>query len=732
MAQEPTYQDLKREAQKHLIDLGYANNFDAHNAPGLTDNNKFKLALDKYKADQGIQRGTSMDDVVKRLRGDAETLRIPEAIAVQAPAPAQPKPLETPAPAAANPAPAAQAPQIDPDIQKAQGYMRALGIAEVEIDGQKQEVKVDGLNSPVTSAALAKYRADNGFDNNDNFSTVLGHMEGRIKQNPPGVQQFMSQTMADGQLAGGPNIMAMQLLMNLLAPLIQMLSGGKINPEQLKVDGINGPRTTNAYNGYNTTMNNNDLKANGPATPQQADADPLGAFADQKLRESDARMAATPAQPSPEIRVRPGESTRGVAAREGVIPTVVVDGPQPVIPGSRPALQVDGGLEAGSTGGSYARAPRAYAGDTGRYQQRSPGYGEMRQQYNTASGAEVRDRMLQQRAELRETGYSPRDVKAIVRDNRVQELEGSGMNRRAALNQANIETRMVDNVERGFAREDRAYDRAMRQEQAAYGRAMRAEDRDITRFSRDFGKAAGILTDRSARNDHQATRILAGAGIEAVLRGGIPGMGAGGARGGYGMERTPGIVADGGVIVSGGRGGAYGGSREYGRMVQQEDRDITRISRDFGRAAGIMTDRNPRNDHQATRILAGAGIEGVLRGGIPGMGVGGARGGFGMGGGGNPISALMSAITGGNSQTYAAQPLARGAYAGYDRGNAREWNGNQIRPEFDGARSYGNTADPRMALAAVREQQIMAADQPQTPQERMAEQRRLQEIYSPG
>ena len=173
--------------------------------------------------------------------------------------------------------------------------------------------------------------------------------------------------------------------------------------------------------------------------------------------------------------------------------------------------------------------------------------------------------------------------------------------------------------------------------------------------------------------------------------------------------------------------------RAYGSVVQAEDRDITRISGVFGRAVGTLSDRNPRNDHQAYGNIAGAGVEAVLRGGIPGMGVGGARGGFGMGGGGNPISALMSAIGGGNSQTYAAQPLARGAYAGYDRGGAREWNGNQIRPEFGGAGSYGNAADPRMALGVVREQQIMAADQPQTPQEqRVAEDRRMREMYSPG
>lgn len=712
---EPTYAEQRLKAAQLLIGQKHAGNAtdpvalaSAGGRPAFTRAmNDFQKA---YNADPANKDNPLQDPRdMSKLVGALETTAARKSQAPsQAPSQAQVRAVDN----------AVQAPNIDPDIQKAQAYMRALGITEVEVDGQKQEVKVDGLNSPATSAALAKYRADNGFDNNDNFATVLDHMQGRIKQNPPGVQQFMSETMADGQQAGGFNVMAMQMILNLLAPLIQSLSGGKIDLAALKVDGINGPRTTNAYNGYNVTMNDKVFAPAAAATPPQAgaDPDPLGTFIEQKTRESDARLAAAPQPSAPaEIRVRPGESTAGIAAAPGVIPTVIVGDSAPVVPGSRPALPVDGGQTAG--GGSYARSSRAYAGDTGRYQQTPPGYGEMRQQYYAASGAEVRDRMLQQRAELRETGYAPRDVKAIVRDARVQELEGSGMGRRAALSQANMETRMVDNIERGYGRADRAY-----------GRVLQAEDRDITRITKDFGRAASIYTDRNPRNDHKATGMIVGAGIEGVLRGGIPGLEPGGARGGYGVGRTPGIVAEGGAYS----GREYGG-REYGRMVRQEDRDITRISKDFSRATSIYMDGNARNDHKATGIIVGAGIESVLRGGIPGLGVGGARGGFGMGGGGNPINALISAIGGGRTETYAAPPLQRGAYSGYDRSNSREWGGNQIRPEFDGARSYGNTNDPRMALAAVREQQIMAADQPQqTAQERMAEQQRMREMYSPG
>lgn len=717
---EPTYAEQRQKAAQLLIDQKYAGNAtDAKALASAGGRPAFTRAMNDFQKsynadpankDKPLQDPRDMGKLVGAL--EATTARK-----------AQPQP-QAPAAAPVTPQAAAQAPKIDPDIQKAQGYMRALGITEVEVDGKKQEVKVDGINSPVTSAALAKYRADNGFDNSDNFSTVLGHMEGRIKQNPPGVQEFMSQTMADGQLAGNFNIMAMQLLLNLLAPIIQTLTGGKLNPEQLKIDGINGPRTTNAYNGYDIATNNNALKPLEPAKPSAPasasppfNADPLGGFAAEKVKESDARMAATPAQPpQPEIHVRPGGATEGIEARPGVIPTVIVGGAaEPVVPGSRPALQVDGGLEAGAGGSSraYMRSPRAYAGDNGLYQQRPTGYGDVRQQYNVASGAEVRDRMLQQRAELRAIGYAPSDVKAIVRDERIRELEGSGMNRRAASNLANIETRMVDNVERGSTGAGRDY-----------GRVLQHEDRDITRVSNMLGRSLGALSDKNPRNDSSAYGNLAGAGIEAVLRGGVPGLGAGGARGGYGMDSTPGILP----------GGSHGGysNRDYSRMVRQEDSDISRISGVFGRAVGVLSDKNPRNDSSAYGNLAGAGIEAALRGGVPGLGVGGARGGFGMGGGSNPLGALMSAITGGNSRTYTAQPLARGAYEGYNRGGAQDWGNNQIRPEFDGARSYGNAADPRLALSAMREQQIMAADQPQSIQERQITQQRLQDMYSPG
>lgn len=543
----------------------------------------------------------------------------------------------------AEPNDTAQGQHIDPDIQKAQGYLRAFGITDIEIDGKKETVKVDGLNSRATSAALAKYRADNGFDNSDNFSTVLGHMEDRIQKNPPGIQQFMSDTMADGQQAGGFNVMAMQLIMNLLAPLIQTLSGGKINLDQLKIDGINGPKTSNAYNGYDAAMNGNAFKPNDPAAPvaaqaQAGNADPLGAFIAQQERTADQRFEAAIRRPSVE-------------------------------PGSRPALRVDGAQDVGADG-SYIRASRAYAGDGERYQQRPSGYGEMRQQYYTASGAEVRDRMLQERAELRETGYAPRDVKNIVRDNRVQELEASGMGRRAALNQANAETRMVDNVERGFAREARAYD--LQQDQRDLNRAIRAQqqadvhaERHARRDGMNLGRDISILSgadNRTARAVGSIVSVFGGAASR-----GASDLGFGG-----GMDR---------------------------RTEQQMRRDGMALGRDSAILAGA--------DNREARAIGGiASVLGAR--GIPGIQTG------------TPLT------------IHQAQPLPRGSYNGYERGASQGWSSNQIRPEFDGARSYGNAADPRMALAAVREQPIMVADQPQNLQERMADQRRMQEIYSPG
>lgn len=452
-----------------------------------------------------------------------------------------------------------------PDIQKAQGYLRTLGITTVEVNGQKTDLAVDGRNGPVTSAALAQYRAENGFNNNDSFDTVLRHMEDRIKQNPPGIQQFMSGTMADGQQANPFNVMAMQLVTNLLAPLVKTLSGGKIDLESLKVDGINGPRTSNAYNGYNAVMNNDTFKPHDPSLPQAGPDgdDPIGAFIAQ----------------------------RGL------------DGPPPDI-------------------------------------------GRITSRYNNTSGVDTRNQMLQQQAELRETGYSPRDAQAIVRNERAGELENDGLDRRAALRQSRIETREADRYEREQMRAESAQNRNI--------------DRAITRTSRDLGRATDSMI---GGNPQRARQILTRTGVETAV----------------------------------------------GSIIGQGDRDSARVSRQFGNAAGILTDGNPGNDRRATQILTRVGIGAMIQG---------AR---------DPINALMSAIGGGNSRTYAAEPPPRGSYTGYQRGNAgQEWDNNQIRPEFGGASSYAGANDPRMALRA---QQPMDTE-PLRYDEARTGQPRMQDMFS--
>ncbi len=606
-------------------------------------------------------------------------------------------------------------PGFDPEVQKAQGYLRALGIEEVDVVGKKKPLLVDGKIGPVTNAALAKYRADNGLNKEEGFGTVLQHMEGRVKQNPAQLQQFIGETNAEGPVANPMNVMAMQLVMNLLAPIIKALSGGKIDTETLKVDGINGPRTHSALDAYYETQMNKQptapvLKAAAPqAAPEAAkpeavkpaevkpvggkaevssadNADPLGAFAAQKVAESEARMAASPAEPAAPPQL------------------------QAVEPGRRPTLRVDG-----ATYGEDSAPTRRAQRYEGRPATTGAGY-----EFNRASGVEIRDRGLQQRAELRAIGYPEGAIRNILRDERTQELQEQGMDRRSAMSQARMESSMIDNVERQMRRGSQSYDRVLRQ-----------EDQHITQASRDIGRAVGVLSDSNPRNDHQGKGILLGMGVEAVLRGGVPGLEPGGARGGYGqnVNRAPNVYNGG---YNGGYGGGFGGDggRATGRVIAAEDRDITRISGDFRRAASVYMDSNPRNDHQGKAILAGVGVEAVLRGGIPGLGVGGARGGFGQAPSTNPISALMQAISGGNSRTYQAQPLARGAYDGYQRTAGTEWSDRQVRSEFDGAQSYAGMQNPRAALAPANRDQIIMADQPD-PQVRAAEQRRWQDNYSP-
>lgn len=595
---------------------------------------------------------------------------------------------------------AQSSPAFDTDVQKAQGLMRALGMEEVEVSGAKKPLNVDGRLGPVTQAALTKYRADNGLDDKQGLDSVLKHMEDRIQKNPPAIQQFVSETNADGAAAAPMNVRALQLVLNVLAPVIKALSGGKIDMETLKIDGINGPRTQNAMIAYDTQTN----KQNAP----QAEAKP------QTPTPAEPAPPATQAQAPLPDPAKPAEAARG--------PATNANRPEPLAAAAATSAQA---AVPQTTELSYkqTRSAAPLRDMPARAAQAGAGY-----EFNRVAGVEIRDRALQQRAELRAIGYPDGAIKNMIKDERMQELQAQGLDRRTAQSQASMESSMVDRVEQQMRRNQNVYERDMRREQSDYRRVVQQEDRHITDTSRRLGQAAGQMMDRNPRNDHQAKGAIAGVVVEGVLRGGIPGGAVGGARGGYGYdqryEQRSGMVAGGGGSYSGGAGVSS-------RVLAAEDRDITRVSRDFSRAAGNLLDRNPRNDYQAKGSLIGMGVEAVLRGGIPGLSAGGGRGGYGQAPQSNPIAALSQAINGGSSRTYQAPPLPPGSYNGYQRVQGGEWNGNQMRPEFDGARSYAGMQDPRAGLSTANPQQTAPAQD--TPQPDPAEQqRRTRDMYAPG
>lgn len=400
-------------------------------------------------------------------------------------------------------APVGQNAAFDPEVQKAQGYLRALGIEEVEVDGQKQSLKVDGKIGPTTHAALTKYRTENGIDNNESFSGVLKHMEDRISKNPGQIQQFVSETNADGKMANPFNVMAMQLVMNLLAPIIKALSGGKMDMEKLKIDGVNGPRTQNALVAYDTqspkmapapqgnTPASPALKvdgaapaapiapaataenpAAGPASPASespagaaasgptAQEDPLGVFIQQKEAEFDAReatRAAIPARPEP-VQVRPAEP----AYDNSRAPT------------RRERYESNMGMRSGG-----ALTQNGLRGD-----------------FRAATGLEGVHDNLRMRQELRDMGYAPKVASELVKQHRTDELIAGGMNQRQAVSAISRESTLADRQERWMetsSRQAYAQDaRYERQRNAAYERGIAQDRRDYSSIGSGIGQMAGM------------------------------------------------------------------------------------------------------------------------------------------------------------------------------------------------------------------------------------------------
>ena len=184
MADGRTYDDKKREAQQNLIKLGYADTFEAHNAPGLTDNTKFSLALAKFRADNGLRSGTSFDTALELMNNKVQALDAktgPAQTAERAPAPAAAEKPAAPRPDAASSAPGktafAHATRYDPQVAEAQAYLRILGY-----NGQNGKLDVgpvDGNRGPketsntLTNAALAQFSKENKLPKDATMADIV-------------------------------------------------------------------------------------------------------------------------------------------------------------------------------------------------------------------------------------------------------------------------------------------------------------------------------------------------------------------------------------------------------------------------------------------------------------------------------------------------------------------------------------------------------------------------------
>lgn len=427
---------------------------------------------DNKLADIPGNEDAQMAQTVTALRARAAELKATAAPAQAAPAQAGPA---SPAPnkpeAATTTAPVAKNPQFDPEVQKLQGYMRGLGITEVEVNGEKKPLNVDGVNGPITSAAMAKYKASNGLDNNDGFASVMKHMEDRLKQNPADVQQRMAQTAAQGPGANPMNVMAMQLILNLLAPLINKLTGGKINLEQLKVDGINGPKTTNNFNGYQAAPA---VTAKPEVKPE---VKPAGAEPAAPQAPAGGGLKVDAAQPAkPEATAARSERTYAEQTPNGGTTTVRPD---------------DYEAQRAAAPAQVAR-PQRYEGP-------ATTYAPVRAQFSAMSGQDQLNRTLGERAELRAQGYAPSVAKQLVEQNRMGELVSQGMDDRSAKRQVGMESRMADMQERGmqqtdrqFAAADRRAEQQMRRDGQTLGRDISILGGASSREARAIGNIAGV------------------------------------------------------------------------------------------------------------------------------------------------------------------------------------------------------------------------------------------------
>lgn len=362
------------------------------------------------------------------------------------------------------------APKFDPQIQKAQGYMRMLGLTDVEVDGQKKRLVVDGMNGTNTQTALAKYNTDHGLAKDAGLEVSLRHMEENLKKNGPELQQRLNGIMEQGTGALRSDVRGMQLTMNLL------------KNESLKVDGINGINTTTAYNKYS---GKNYPVPTAPVAATPASADPLGDFIKERGLDKP-ELAATTTVPVAQ-------------------PPLVVDGEDPAV--SRMKRE-----------NAATPASRPVAPQRPEILRQNPVY-SLREPYNNASGVEQLNRTLGERAELRAQGYRPEVAKEMVSQTRRMELMNQGMDERTAMQRVNQESRMADLQERSAMRTNRNVyneDRVFRQTEGQ----RRQADAENTRDGRTAGT---ILADMGGLRGNERRMAVAVGGLGAKILGGVLG-----------------------------------------------------------------------------------------------------------------------------------------------------------------------------------------------------------------
>lgn len=244
----------------------------------------------------------------------------------------------------------------NPDVKKAQGYLRSLGYSDVDVDGKNKNLAVDGIEGDITKAAMKKFRAENDLPENATLAETTAKMETVLQKDPQKLATQVQETMAQGNNASPDNISSMQGIMNLIAKVFEALTG-----KELKIDGINGPKTQERFSELNT-LSNGALTQGAPA--QAAPAKDEAAF--QRLIDQNTGPEPVAAAPAPEAGALRQEFRAAAAqpAPAEAAPMIVMENPAVAAP--PPMADVELGVSGGMSPAFNASAaqtapPQHYA-----------------------------------------------------------------------------------------------------------------------------------------------------------------------------------------------------------------------------------------------------------------------------------------------------------------------------------------------------------------------------------